>query len=494
MTNAIGDYANSMVQKGDTSWQDGGLNKTALNGLAGLIEAKVAGGSAVAGIVSGVVNEKLVGAMGDYLESQGIHEYNKDGSLNPDFASLMQLGSSLAGAAAGALAGGNVQSAALGQNVALTATQNNRLLHENEKKKIKELANGDPELERQLTNAACYLVHCSAGKGDDDPAKANMQALEQTVAANVNGEYTVALALLLKAQNTTLFNYTAADQRLDQLNAVDPRSVLGGLSLQEQNAKEANLLACREVTSCITDVNNRYDRIVSDRVETTLTILNAQKAHDQCQTTECRQQSLAQMQGLLNDLKAQGADVLDSARIGLSLKITQAAAALGEMDQAAAALAAAVVGITVNEAGGGRAKGEKLPVATAADAKGGTAILGGELKPLTTNQIIEINQTTNGGGVPLTGSVDTVIANMSYREGFSDQAATVIRDIAGSHLFQDGNKRTAQAVVETFAQQNGIPIDSQALRQIIDEAGKGSLGNLSTVESISQALKSSVIK
>ncbi|SFO06092.1 Prophage maintenance system killer protein, partial [Formivibrio citricus] len=115
-----------------------------------------------------------------------------------------------------------------------------------------------------------------------------------------------------------------------------------------------------------------------------------------------------------------------------------------------------------------------------------------ELKSLTQEQIIEINKKTSGGGVPLTGSVDTVLANMSYREGFENQAAAAIRDIAGSHLFQDGNKRTAQAVVELFAKENGVKIDSQALRAIIDEAGKGSLGNLSTVDAISQALKKAV--
>jgi hypothetical protein len=132
-------------------------------------------------------------------------------------------------------------------------------------------------------------------------------------------------------------------------------------------------------------------------------------------------------------------------------------------------------------------------IASSSAAKGGAAALG-ELKPLTAEQIIAINKTTGGGGVTLTGSVDTVLANMSYREGFSSQAATAIRDIAGSHLFQDGNKRTAQAVVEAFAKQNGIKVDSQALRTVIDEVGKGSLGKYSAVESIDYALKSTVIK
>jgi len=39
--------------------------------------------------------------------------------------------------------------------------------------------------------------------------------------------------------------------------------------------------------------------------------------------------------------------------------------------------------------------------------------------------------------------ISTVIANASYREVGFNQAASVIRDIAGGHLFENGNKRTA---------------------------------------------------
>ncbi|MEE4160831.1 hypothetical protein V2I75_26440 [Pseudomonas viridiflava] len=116
------------------------------------------------------------------------------------------------------------------------------------------------------------------------------------------------------------------------------------------------------------------------------------------------------------------------------------------------------------------------------------------LIPLTAEQIFDINKATSGEGVELTGAVSTVLTNMYYRDGFSEQAATIIRDIAGSHLFKDGNKRTAQAVVEAFAKQNGIVIDLQGLRDIVDEAGKGSLGRLSTVDLITKRVPKSCIK
>ncbi|MDO9766208.1 hypothetical protein Q7523_12135, partial [Glaesserella parasuis] len=54
----------------------------------------------------------------------------------------------------------------------------NRQLHPDEKKRIKDLANGDKEKEARLTAAACALVHCSAQIPSDDPEYAKAKALE----------------------------------------------------------------------------------------------------------------------------------------------------------------------------------------------------------------------------------------------------------------------------------------------------------------------------
>ena len=102
-------------------------------------------------------------------------------------------------------------------------------------------------------------------------------------------------------------------------------------------------------------------------------------------------------------------------------------------------------------------------------------------KELTADEIRAINQSF-GGSTELTGSADTVIANMAYREGAQEQAATAIRDIAGRHLFDDGNKRTAQAVAERIL---GPSADAAKIRSVIDQVGNGTLRS---VEDISAAL------
>ncbi|MCP4180216.1 MAG: hypothetical protein GY756_20825, partial [bacterium] len=105
-------------------------------------------------------------------------------------------------------------------------------------------------------------------------------------------------------------------------------------------------------------------------------------------------------------------------------------------------------------------------------------------KNVSIDEIISINKSFDGT-TTLTGHDDTVLANMSYRNGFKEKAATVIRDIAGRHLFDNGNKRTAQSVVELLAKRNGQNIDSMVLRNVIGNVGNG---NLSSIDEIVNAL------
>lgn len=101
---------------------------------------------------------------------------------------------------------------------------------------------------------------------------------------------------------------------------------------------------------------------------------------------------------------------------------------------------------------------------------------------ITATRIVEINRSL-GGTTTLTGDASTVIANMSYREGQAAKAATAIRDIAGRHLFNDANKRTAQVVAEELL---GRTADPAKIRTVIDKVAQGELRN---VEEIAKALE-----
>jgi hypothetical protein len=342
ITNAIGDLA----QKNE--WLEGSWQKIALHGVAGVIQAKVAGTSALTGAAAGAINEMLLPQIQAYLESQGIRRYNADGTPNADFNALMTAGSTLAGAAIGAAAGG-ANGTGAGAMIAFNATVNNRLLHENEKAKIKELANGNAEREQKLADAACYLTHCSAGKADSDPIKQDL------VAQEARGKGFAAEISLL--QNTGLFTYTDADRRLDQLNSLDAKGI-SGLNKTELEAKNREIAACRTVEACEQGVKTRYDRLTSDRTETVLTSINVMKVYDQCGVDlSCVTGSLAQMRALLTDMKAKGLKIADTERIGLSAYISNAEGALSGMVSYGMLNAAAMasIGAHGSEAGNARA-------------------------------------------------------------------------------------------------------------------------------------------
>ena len=63
----------------------------------------------------------------------------------------------------------------------------------------------------------------------------------------------------------------------------------------------------------------------------------------------------------------------------------------------------------------------------------------------------------------------------------------MIRDIAGGHLFDNGNKRTAVEVVEQLIIKNGV--DGPPKQVIWNVVDKVATGNLTNVRDISKALR-----
>lgn len=70
LANVVGDMAQG-------KWPDGSPEKIALHGIVGLIEAKIGGGSAAAGIVAGMTVEAMSPIMSDYLVNQGYNLEHK---------------------------------------------------------------------------------------------------------------------------------------------------------------------------------------------------------------------------------------------------------------------------------------------------------------------------------------------------------------------------------------------------------------------------------
>ena len=216
-------------------FEDGSKEKIAMHALAGALAAKMSDGNVATGAAAGAGSEWLNTYVTDYLNEQAKDLKLDDGQKEKLKQAAQQMTALVIGAAAGAVSGGTSETMKQGALTSYNAETYNRQLHQNEKERIKLLANGDEEKERRLEIAACALVHCSAQIPEDDPRYAETyekaKALEEL---GNTAEYSQERALLRKQTemftdswaagvDNKLFEYNDAYKALDHANKVDSK-------------------------------------------------------------------------------------------------------------------------------------------------------------------------------------------------------------------------------------------------------------------------------
>lgn len=116
---------------------------------------------------------------------------------------------------------------------------------------------------------------------------------------------------------------------------------------------------------------------------------------------------------------------------------------------------------------------------------------------LTTIQVIEIHDTVirlSGGfpGVKNNGQLDSVLNNIQNDDWYpslSDKMAHLMFSIIKSHLFFDGNKRTAIATTSVLLELNGYPLAAETLPVIFEDIVVGIAENLIKKEDIKKLIE-----
>ena len=216
-------------------FEEGSQEKIVMHALAGALAAKMSDGNVATGAAAGASSEWLNTYVTDYLNEQAKDLKLDAGQKEKLKQAAQQMAALVIGAAAGAVSGGTSETMKQGALTSYNAETYNRQLHQNEKERIKLLANGDEEKERRLEIAACALVHCSAQIPEDDPRYAETyekaKALEQL---GNTAEYSQERALLRKQTemfsdswaagvDNKLFEYNDAYKALDHANKVDSK-------------------------------------------------------------------------------------------------------------------------------------------------------------------------------------------------------------------------------------------------------------------------------
>ena len=127
------------------------------------------------------------------------------------------------------------------------------------------------------------------------------------------------------------------------------------------------------------------------------------------------------------------------------------------------------------------------PVATAAT-RAAAAVGGGFSRGgITVEEIVVINRRF-GGTNTITGHPSSAIAAAERQTGFWKKVAAIVREIAGRHMFDDGNKRTAEEIVRILVERNGVTtgVTGAELRRVLLQVATGALRE---VDEIAQALR-----
>lgn len=115
-------------------------------------------------------------------------------------------------------------------------------------------------------------------------------------------------------------------------------------------------------------------------------------------------------------------------------------------------------------------------------------MLGGFKKGISADEIRSINR--GFGGTSEFRSAQTALANAANVQGFWNKAAVIVRDISGSHLFNNGNKRTALAVVNELMRRNNV-FSGTSPKRIREVVGDVASRKLTDVREIALALRGS---
>ncbi|MGW7611811.1 polymorphic toxin-type HINT domain-containing protein [Streptomyces sp. NPDC054766] len=112
--------------------------------------------------------------------------------------------------------------------------------------------------------------------------------------------------------------------------------------------------------------------------------------------------------------------------------------------------------------------------------------------PIYADEITAINRATDGGGFLQHGSSpEGSLMKAGMQSGFYNKAAVLINDIAGGHMFVNGNKRTAYMVTNEVFSRNGIdaPSSKKLWGIIMDVSDKTRPGYTRDVGEIASRLR-----
>ena len=86
---------------------------------------------------------------------------------------------------------------------------------------------------------------------------------------------------------------------------------------------------------------------------------------------------------------------------------------------------------------------------------------------MTKDEVIEINKRFDKGVIVNKGSLDFAVSVSQESGDWVKQCAYLLRAVALDHVFEEGNKRTAAAIMASFIEIYGFGYDAYKLDKVI---------------------------
>lgn len=110
---------------------------------------------------------------------------------------------------------------------------------------------------------------------------------------------------------------------------------------------------------------------------------------------------------------------------------------------------------------------------------------------LNKKDIISINQEIGESGeMQNESSLDFALSMFKQKKSWLQELSYLIRSILIDHVFRDGNKRTALALVLSYFDDRNLAVDKEKLLKIIHEIPKK---NYSSISKIMRVLQDAII-
>ncbi|MEW6063466.1 MAG: hypothetical protein AB1571_03820 [Nanoarchaeota archaeon] len=108
---------------------------------------------------------------------------------------------------------------------------------------------------------------------------------------------------------------------------------------------------------------------------------------------------------------------------------------------------------------------------------------------ITESGLVEINKKFDKGIISNRSSLNFALSSLNNTKDWIKQLSYLVRAILVDHIFQEGNKRTAAAVIIYFFEANKVAYDGYKIDKIIFEIAKK---NIKNIEGIRRKLKDAI--